>query len=58
MTWKVTYKRVLFMADLDEFGKPFNIITCSRCKSQFSKTGYMRHKRGCNPEYKYKRTVI
>ena len=58
MTWNVTYKRVLFISDLNENGLPTNIIICPRCKSEFSKTGYARHKRGCTPKYRYKRTVI
>ena len=56
---KLAYKRVLFIADLDENGLPTNIIICKKCKSQFTKQGYSRHKRGCRIKpYKFNRVVI
>ena len=57
MTWNVKTKRVLFMSDLDENGKPTNIIKC-KCDSEFTKICYMRHKRGCNKNYRYKRKIM
>jgi len=58
MSGTVKYRRVLSMNELDETGRPTNFVKCKRCGSEFTKPGFMRHKRGCyKGKYRYHRKI-